>query len=60
MDYNTYMGIVRALVPVGTALAAKYMDAGVAGELVAALVGLAAAAWSVSTNHPALQPDAVK
>lgn len=54
MDFNTYMGIVRAFGPVLVFALSRYMDAGTAGDVATALSTIAAAGWSVWTNHPSL------
>ena len=59
MDMNTINGILRAIVPAVVAyLVGKgYPPQMIATDVSAAILALAAAGWSVKTNHPALNQD---
>lgn len=53
MNYNVYMGILRALVPgaIGFLVGKGYLTQGAEANVVAAVITLGSAAWSVFTNY---------
>lgn len=55
MDLNTINGILRALVPAVLAYAVGkgWITQGSVGDIMAAVLAIASAAWSVKTNLPA-------
>lgn len=52
MNFDQVTGILRAVVPsaLAWAVGAGYVPAGSVGDITAAVVALAAAAWSVHNN----------
>ena len=52
MNYNVFMGVLRAMVPgvVGYLVGKGYIGSDQAGTLIAAIVTLASAGWSIVTN----------
>ena len=55
MDWNTISGILRAVIPAILAyvVAKGYLSQSAVADVTSAIVTLAAAVWSVSTNLPA-------
>lgn len=52
MNQEQFLGIVRAVVPavLAYAVGAKLIDAGVVGDITAAVVTLASVGWSIATH----------
>lgn len=55
MDANSINGIIRAVVPalLAYAVGKGWIGAGSVADITAAVVGIAAAVWSVISNRPA-------
>lgn len=54
MDLNTLNGVIRAVVPAVLAylVGKNWIDAGSVGDITTAVVAVAAAVWSVTSNRP--------
>lgn len=55
MDMNTINGVIRAVVPalLAYAVGRGWISAGSVGDITAAVVALASAAWSITSNRTA-------